>query len=81
MENNEPSMVVMDYEVYNNLASQEQPAKVQVRHEGNGHHNGVLPKQNNREEEIEILERINKEILALKDEIEREEKDLVVAID
>lgn len=95
VDNNEPSLVVMDYQTYKNIVTNEQPAKVQVRHESNG----VAVKQNatetyrqpvsggadgtspRKEGELEILERINKEILALKDEIEREEKGLAVDID
>ena len=68
MDNNEPSLVVMDYQIYKNLA-QAEPAKVEV------HNNGKSNK-----EELEILERINKDILALKDEIEREEKNLGVGL-
>lgn len=77
MDNNEPSLVVMDYQTYKNIVTDEQPAKVQVRHENNG----VAVKQNAKEGELEILERINKDILALKDEIEREEKNLAVGVD
>lgn len=80
MDNNEPSLVVMDYQTYKNIVNNEQSAKVQVRHESH-ESNGIAAKTNPREEELEILERINKEILALKDEIEREEKNLAVGID
>jgi len=66
MENNEPSMVVMDYSTYQSLTNRDQAAKIEIKH----------PQQT----ELEILERINKEILALKDEIEREEKNLGVGL-
>ena len=71
MDNGEPSFVVMNYQTYRDLALQEPKKEIQVK-DGNG----AVMKINPREEELEILERINKEILSLKDEIEKEEKAL-----
>ena len=74
MDNSEPSFVVMNYQAYKDLVPAEDSTEIKVKNidsVGDG-----VPKQVQREGELEILERINKEILALKDEIEKEEKSL-----
>lgn len=73
LENNEPSFVIMNYKTYNNLAVEETKKEIIISHSTS---NGSPIKINQKEGELEILDRINKEILSLKDEIEREEKSL-----
>ena len=63
LENGEPTFVVVDYEVYKNLAA---PSEQEA----------PRPEQPAGPRESEILERLNKEILALKSQIELEEKGL-----
>jgi len=74
LDNGEPSFMIMGYKTYKDIALEgrgEKEIKIQV---GNG------PIGNNssygHEQESEILERLNKEILALKAQIEAEEKGL-----
>lgn len=72
LEDNEPAFVVMNYQTYQNIAEGKEDKEVRINHSGNG----VSVKISTKEGELEILDRINKEILALKDEIEKEEKSL-----
>lgn len=68
MDNGEPSFVVVNYDSYRELASKgEREIKV---HASNG---STAPKPQP-PQELELLERINKDILALKAQIEDEEK-------
>ena len=72
LDNGEPSFVIMDYKTYKDIASEktgEKEVKIQVA-------NGAVGLHNSREHETEILDRLNKEILALKAQIEMEEKGL-----
>ena len=79
MDNNEPSFVVMDYDTYKDLTLKDSQKEIKVknippqREAASSNEASLAPKERG---EIEILERINKEILALKDEIEKEEKTL-----
>ena len=74
LDNGEPSFVILGYGMYRDLISNktgEKEVKITPVHNGvvaNGH--------NQHEKEAEILERLNKEILALKAQIEMEEKNL-----
>lgn len=62
LENGEPSIVVVDYKTYKELLGEE---------------GEVAPSTETRQSgEMELLERINKDILALKEQIEEEEKSL-----
>ena len=77
LENSEPAFVIMNYQDYKNMAAGDVGdvgKEVKISHQSNG----FTPKVSPKEGELEILDRINKEILALKDEIEREEKSLFV---
>ncbi|MDP4001633.1 MAG: hypothetical protein Q8P69_01135 [bacterium] len=69
LENGEPSIVVVDYNTYKELLNEEgqEVSKDQV------FTNPTTPAQTG---EVELLERINKDILALKEQIEEEEKGL-----
>ena len=62
LENGEPSIVVVDYKTYKELLGDEGD----VAPAGPVHQTA----------EVELLERINKDILALKEQIEEEEKGL-----
>ena len=88
LDNGEPSFAILNYETYKNLvlkngnASEEKEIKVHHPvNTGNGlgsqspiSMNGKPDQPEMSQGELEILERINKDILALKAEIEREEK-------
>ena len=70
LDNGEPSFVVVSYDNYRELL-QKGETEIAV-------HNGpatVTPAMTNAGE-LELLERINKDILALKEQIEEEEKNL-----
>lgn len=71
----EPSFVIMSYQAYKDSVSKGEDKEVRVKN-GAASLSSLLPRTNQREEELEILDRINKEILALKDEIEKEEKSI-----
>jgi len=74
LDNGEPSFVILGYGMYKDLASNkagEKEVKVTPLHNG-----AVANGYNQHEKEAEILERLNKEILALKTQIEMEEKSL-----
>src|SRR3989344_7676217 len=77
LDNGEPSFVILKYDTYKDLVLQEPIKEVKISHAVNNHAinpaNG-LSKDNSSEVELEVLERINKDILALKEEIEKEEK-------
>ena len=73
LDNGEPSFVIMGYKTYKEVASErggEKEIKIQV---ANG---GVSAPNKSYEHETEILDRLNKEILALRNQIEMEEKGL-----
>jgi len=71
LDNGEPSFVILDYRAYRDIVSSSGEVKeIKVNH---------LPKKtmngpDSTERETEILERLNKEILALKNQIEIEER-------
>ncbi len=80
LDNGEPSFVILNYDMYKDLVlgSKEKEKEIKINHapaNGLAHfENTVPPKPAPPENELEILERINKDILALKNEIEKEEK-------
>lgn len=71
LDNGEPSFVVMGYKTYQEIASERGEKEVKIHHNGNP---GMVNLNNGHEQETEILERLNKEIMALKAQIEMEEK-------
>lgn len=74
LDNGEPSFVILGYDAYKDLVIQEPVKEVKIK---NGlHRDEVKPasSQGAPDVELEVLERINKDILALKEEIEKEEK-------
>lgn len=75
MENGEPAFVMMNYQQYRDMVQNGDQKEIKVTNNNDGN-NGTAPKPAPRDGEMEILERINKDILALKDEIEKEEKNL-----
>ncbi len=62
LENGEPSFVVMGYKTYKEIAA-EKTGEKEIKIHNNSH-----------EQETEILDRLNREIMALKAQIEMEEK-------
>ena len=96
LDNGEPSFAILNYDTYKNLVLKDgnvdKEKEVKVHHSatvGNGVGNsrnsdGVNSRHDQPEMsqgELEILERINKDILALKAEIEREEKTVGMTVD
>ncbi len=83
LDNGEPSFVILNYTTYKDLVLGEPVKEVKISHAGNGNGahlaNGSAAKEEVRPEtEPEVLERINQDILALKEEIEKEEKMLSI---
>lgn len=81
LENGNPSFVVLDYGTYKDLVSEKGGEReIKVNQASNGSVNGngspIVARYSHHERETEILERLNKEILALKNQIEMEEKGL-----
>lgn len=89
LDNGEPSFVILGYDSYKNLlsAQEDQDKEIKVNHvsqNATGNiQNGIDPKSNLNqskfqhrisEKEAELLEKINKEIMSLKTEIDKEEK-------
>src|SRR3989338_7894238 len=84
LDNGEPSFAILSYEMYKDLVLGGKEKEIKINHavpNGVSHNeNGISPvKPVLPDNELEILERINKDILALKSEIEKEEK--LVSID
>ena len=75
LDNGEPSFVVMGYQTYKDIALDKAGEKeIKINHTESSE---PVKVSNGRDQETEILERLNKEILALKAQIEMEEKGLV----
>lgn len=70
LEDGEPSFVVLDYKTYKEMVSSDDSKEVKLNHPKKPA--GEVVYQSDRE--LEILERLNKEIQALKSQIETEEK-------
>ena len=76
LDNGEPSFVIMGYKTYKEIALEQRGGvekEIKITQVTNG---GSVNSQSMHEQETEILERLNKEILALKAQIEAEEKGL-----
>lgn len=72
LDNGEPSFVVLDYKAYRDMANERVGEKeIKINHSSES---ASLNGYNFREKESEILERLNKEILALRNQIEMEER-------
>ncbi len=74
MDNGEPSYVVVDYKSYKKLIDSNEGSPVSKE----PHFSApvVTPGSSIQNSDMELLERINKDILALKEQIEEEEKGL-----
>lgn len=88
LDNGDPSYVILDYETYKEMILKDKSEEKEVKinnsgqlSNGNGKDIGLQAdlSRKPREDEVAILERINKDILAIKSEIENEEK--MVGID
>ena|SRR3989344_4722450 len=83
LDNGEPSFAILGYEMYKDLVLGSKEKEIKINHSvANGvahNEDRIAPiKPALPENELEILERINKDILALKSEIEKEEKMITV---
>ncbi|MEK9158026.1 MAG: hypothetical protein AAB638_02485, partial [Patescibacteria group bacterium] len=72
LENGDPSIVVVNYDTYKKLL-QDAPEESK---KGSDTFTPPLPTGSPAPAELELLERINKDILALKEQIEEDEKSL-----
>lgn len=83
LDNGEPSFVILGYDSYKDLVFQEPVKEVKISHSGKEDQapitNGLNHDEKKPDVESEVLEKINRDILALKEEIEKEEK--LVSID
>ncbi len=86
LDNGEPSFVILGYDSYKDLMFQEPVKEVKISHSDRipspvpaSTANGLSYNERKSDPESEVLEKINKDILALKEEIEKEEK--TVSID
>ena len=76
LDNGEPSFVIMGYDTYKNMTVNLSIEKeIAIKH-APSQSNSVSNGRSYHDKETEILERLNKEILALKSQIEAEEKGL-----
>jgi len=88
LDNGEPSFVILGYDFYRDLVFQEpvKEVKISSSRSETGHSdkipglgpvsttNGLSHNERKSDMEAEVLEKINNDILALKEEIEKEEK-------
>ncbi len=81
LDNGEPSFVILGYDSYRDLVFQEPVKEVKISHSEKfpgsvpaSTSNGLSHNEPKTDLESEVLEKINKDILALKEEIEKEEK-------
>ncbi len=84
LDNGEPSFAILSYDAYKDLVLGGKEKEIKINHavtNGINQNDSSIPpvKSTPPENELEILERINKDILALKSEIEKEER--LVSID
>ncbi len=75
LENGEPSIVVVDYKTYKELLGDVEDSDSK---ESSLPTPPALAGINRQSDEMELLGRINKDILALKEQIEEEEKELSI---
>ncbi len=83
LDNGEPSFAILSYDMYKDLVLGSKEKEIKINHavtNGIDHGEDRIPpiKPALPENELDILERINKDILALKSEIEKEEKMITV---
>ncbi len=75
LDNGEPSFVILDYKMYKDLAVNREGEK-EIKINQSNADRSIFNGYHIHERETEILERLNKEILALKSQIEMEERGL-----
>lgn len=76
LENGEPAFVVVDYKVYRDLMARDQQEAAVALSASQPAARPTSGEQPVDPKEVEVLERLNKEILALKSQIELEERNL-----
>lgn len=77
LENGEPAFIVLNYQTYKNALKNGESAEVRVSNEPNNQHHPVNPLKLSAEDkssDVELLERLNREIMMLKQQIELEEQ-------
>ncbi len=78
LDNGEPSFVILDYKMYKDIVGSKdgEEKEIAIKNAQISNGNGGANGRSLHEREAEILDRLNKEILALKTQIEIEEKGL-----
>lgn len=76
LDEGEPAFVILDYQVFRNLTQgNEEEVRISTPEPGTHHGNGQAGMPPLSAQEMEALERLNKEIQALKEQIAAEEKE------
>ncbi|MDP2648164.1 MAG: hypothetical protein Q8P35_02915 [Candidatus Yanofskybacteria bacterium] len=73
LDDGQPAFVIVDYKIYRNLVS-EKEGDASVSRPGLNFNSRPNPAPALSAQELEVIERLNKEILALKNQIESEER-------
>lgn len=83
LDDGQPSFVLLGYDMYKDLVSGKSMEKEVKIHQagGNQYQDNANNNKSDHERESEILERLNKDILALKNQIEMEERGLSRSLD
>lgn len=74
LDNGEPAFTILSYDMYKDLVLNAKEKEIKINNTSTNMANGLSHGQREEKNELEILERINKDILALKSEIEKEER-------
>ena len=83
LDDGQPSFVLLGYDMYKDLVSGKNIEKeVKITQSSNNSRTNIMNEvSQNHERESEILERLNKDILALKNQIEMEERGISGGVD
>ena len=76
LDNGEPSFVILGYQTYKDMVSERGEKEIAIKQVSNTPGQSVFNGRSTHEKEAEILERLNKEILAIKSQIDMEERGL-----
>ena len=76
MDNGEPSFVILGYQTYKDMVSEKGEKEITINQVPATPGQSVFNGRSTHDKETEILDRLNKEILAIKSQIEAEERNL-----
>jgi hypothetical protein len=75
LDNGEPSFVLLGYDAYKNLVEKGGEKEVKISQPASA---PLVPARPNNDREIEILDKLNREIMSLRNQIELEEKSMAL---